>query len=209
MPPSPRRTVHRGSRLRIRLRSGSGAFRERGLLESTTFRERGVPARGRFVAGEASSPWHTAAVTCRTSKGAKSPRAFTFREWARGLEARAPRKSTSPGSRGTEPALRAQPDRGLPPEGGAQFESPSPRAPAGMNWPRFVVRRARRPGAVAAPVGSYQRRAPPSMRRCSGGALAEGSRRVASRPRVKFGAIFHLAPARHARSPSRASPSPA
>ena len=83
------------------------------------------------------------------------------------------------------------------------------RAPAGMNRPRSVVRRARRPGAVAAPVGSYQRRAPRSMSRCSGGALAEGSRRVASRPRVKFGAIFHLAPARHARSPSRASPSPA
>ena len=64
-------------------------------------------------------------------------------------------------------------------------------------------------GSDAAPVGSYQRRAPRSMRRCSGGALAEGSRRVASRPRVKRGASFHRAPARHARAPSRASPSPA
>ena len=188
-------------------------------------------------------------------EGGESSRAFSFRECARGREARAcmelpitlcfmdvtldirqrgsaqigrasvpevpcaaarwpanvgtPRKSTSPGSRGAEPALRAQPGREFPPEGGAQFESPSPRARAGMDRPRFVVRRARRPGAVAAPVGSYQRRAPRSMRRCSGGALAEGSRRVASRPRVKPGASFHRAPARHARSPSRASPSPA
>ena len=47
------------------------------------------------------------------------------------------------------------------------------------------------------------------MRRCSGGSSVEGSRRVASRPRVKRGASFHRAPGRHARSPSRASPSPA
>ena len=57
--------------------------------------------------------------------------------------------------------------------------------------------------------GRYHRRAPRSMRRCSGGSLVEGSWRVASRPRVKRGASFHRAPARHARSPSRASPSPA
>ena len=38
------------------------------------------------------------------------------------------------------------------------------------------------------------------MRRCSGGSSVEGSRRVASRPRVKRGAIF---------DPARASPSPA
>ena len=101
-PPGPRHTVHRGSRLRTGLRSGSGAFREHEFLESTTSRERGLPAHERFMAGEASSPWHTAAATCRTSKGAKSSRALTLRECARGLEARAPGKSTSPGNRGDD-----------------------------------------------------------------------------------------------------------
>ena len=50
-------------------------------------------------AGETSSPWHTGA-TCRTAKGVKSTKAWPLHECARGLEAHAPRRPSTPGSRG-------------------------------------------------------------------------------------------------------------
>ena len=64
-----------------------------GVAGSWASWERGLPARERFVAGETSSPWHFAAATCRTLKGAKSSKNIdSLRSWecgrVRGLKVR-------------------------------------------------------------------------------------------------------------------------